>query len=93
MQDRKVYSARPLQVEAFQLGEPYPEWFEEVVASGIAMTHCSNLGTNVTIHPDMGQIVTGTTGDYIVKGVQGFVYAMSPTLFHLTYKECEGTDD
>lgn len=84
------YRKKPIIIDAFRLGEEWPDWWAE--------KHCQN---EVTTHNEDGrwrggpdyaliQTLEGTmraeNGDWIIRGVAGEIYPCKPDIFAATYE-------
>lgn len=78
-----TYRKRPIYIEAFKLGEigqptPAPEWF------GSPEHH--NITDAGIILQTLEGAMLASWGDYIIKGVEGEIYACKPQIFEKTYE-------
>lgn len=83
----------PREVEAFQLGSEWPDWWADAVTANKVVTHnwdCRHRGG-----PDFAHIYTleglmrAEHGDWIVRGVKGEIYPVKPDIFAETYEALE----
>jgi hypothetical protein len=90
------YRKKPVVIEAFRLGEEWPDWWADAVTANKVTTH--NNDDRWRGGPDYALIETleGThradKGDWIIQGVKGEIYPCKPDIFALTY-DLVGTSD
>ena len=90
------FRKKPLEIEAFRLGEEWPDWWHAAHIRNDVTTH--NVGGRVRGGPDFALIHTleGTmraeNGDWIIRGVAGELYPCKPDIFARTYEPVEGTN-
>lgn len=81
---------RPIEIEAFVLGDEWPDWWANAVADNVVTTHNNN--SRWRDGPDYAIIATlegdhkASRGDWIIKGIQGEIYPCKPDIFNLTYE-------
>ena len=84
------YRKKPVVIEAFQLGQAWPDWWGDAVSANVATTH--NVDGRYRGGPDYALIKTleGTMraeyGDWIIKGIKGELYPCKPDVFEATYE-------
>lgn len=84
------YRKLPVEVEAFKLGEAWPDWWADAVTANKAKTY--NQDDRWRGGPDYALIQTlegemrAEKGDWIIRGVKGEVYPCKPDIFALTYE-------
>lgn len=87
------FRKKPVEVEAFRLGEEWPDWFAEHVSANKVKTY--NVDDRYSGGPDYAEITTleGTMfarrGDWIIRGVKGELYPCKPDIFAATYEAVE----
>lgn len=78
------YKKKPVVIEAVKWnGDKISEvtdWISKALDAGVIM----RLGNEVKIHTLEG-IMTASSGDYIIKGVNGEIYPCKPDIFEKTY--------
>ncbi len=80
----------PLVVEAFRLGEEWPNWWAVAVTANRAIAY--NEDGRWRGGPDYAMISTlegemrANKGDWIVRGVFGELYPVKPEIFAATYE-------
>lgn len=89
------YRKKPVAVEAFKLGEEYPDWFASEVSAGRIMTHrepplqgdpFDHHGTMTADIETLEGKMHASSGDYIIRGVNGEIYPCKPDIFEKTYE-------
>lgn len=82
------YRKRPVVVEAFRLGEEYPQWFAEAVGHLRATTHNHNgrYEDDYALIKTLEGTMRAEKGDWIIRGVKGEIYPCKPDIFDLTYE-------
>ncbi|MHC5253209.1 hypothetical protein ACYRFS_02320 [Listeria kieliensis] len=94
------YRKKPVEIEAFRLGEEYPDWFADAVTSNKVITKFEKENKPIEhyspfddmsnyivayIHTLEG-VMKAENGDYIIKGVKGEIYPCKPDIFKQTYE-------
>jgi hypothetical protein len=80
-----------IEVEAFVLGEEWPDWWKDVWDDVGVVTYPKDG----VYHVRMAFIDTpeGTiraeAGDYIIRGVKGEIYPCKPGIFEMTYERVD----
>lgn len=83
------YRKKPVVIEAFKLGEEWPDWWHIAHAAKEVTTH--NVGGRWRDGPDYALINTpegqmrADYGDWIIKGIKGEIYPCKPDIFEATY--------
>lgn len=83
------YRKKPVVIEAFRLGEEWPDWWADAVSANRVTTH--NNDGRYRGGPDYALIKTleGTMraefNDWIIRGVKGEIYPCKPDIFEATY--------
>lgn len=84
------FRKKPVVIEAFRLGESWPDWFADKVSEMIVVTF--NRDGRYRGGPDGAIIETlegpmrAENGDWIIKGIQGELYPCKPAIFEETYE-------
>lgn len=84
------FRKRPVVIEAFRLGDEWPDWWAEKHIANEVTTH-NNDGRHRG-GPDYAQIHTlegvmrAEKGDWIIKGVRGELYPCKPDIFAEIYE-------
>lgn len=84
------YRKLPVEVEAFKLGEAWPDWWADAVSANKVKTY--NQDERWRGGPDYALIQTlegemrAEKGDWIIQGVKGEIYPCKPDIFALTYE-------
>ena len=84
------YRKKPIVIEAFRLGDEWPDWWADAVSASQATTH--NDDGRWSGGPDWAEIQTleGTMranrGDWIIRGIKGEIYPCKPDIFEATYE-------
>lgn len=85
------YRKKPVVIDAFRLGDDWPDWFHEKHIQNAVTTH--NEDDRWRGGPDYALIHTleGTMraekGDWIIRGVKGELYPCKPEIFEETYEQ------
>ncbi|AOP14014.1 hypothetical protein ETA57_05175 [Bacillus licheniformis] len=91
------YKKKPVVVEAFKYGAPWPDWFHDKVTSNDVITHAAyesgspferNTGLWCEIKT-LGGVMIAKEGDYIIRGVEGELYPCKPDIFEKTYERVD----
>ena len=78
------YRKRPVVIEAFCLNvDPMPDWFCDAILAGKVHTYTERHCYIETLEG----VLRGNSGDYIIQGVKGEIYACKPDIFALTYEQ------
>ena len=84
------YRKLPVEIEAFQIGvDEVPPWFTKAVADGIVyfeITCLELIETQICKIKTLEGIMTAYKKDFIIKGVEGEIYACKPDIFKKTYE-------
>jgi hypothetical protein len=89
------YRKKPVVIDAFQLGEAWPDWWADAVTANQVTTH--NADDRWRGGPDYALIKTlegemrAEKGDWIIRGVKGEIYPCKPDIFAATYDEVSPT--
>lgn len=86
------YKKKPVVIEAFQLNDRGligEDWFWDAVSDNKIITH--SFGKH---EPDkawceintLEGVMTASSGDFIIQGVEGEIYPCKPDIFHKTYE-------
>lgn len=81
---------KPVVIEAFRLGEEWPDWWADAVSANQVRTH--NIMGEHSGGPDFAMLMSkdGVTraekGDWIIRGVKGEIYSCKPDVFEMTYE-------
>ena len=84
------YRKKPVVIEAFRLGDEWPDWWAEKISANEITTH--NVDGRLTGGPDYALIKTlegvmrSERGDWIIQGVKGEVYPCKPDIFEAAYE-------
>ena len=80
------FRKRPVEIEAFRLGEEWPDWWGEAVRANLAFTS-PRLGKYefATIRTLEG-MMRAELGDWIIRGIKGELYPCKPDIFEATYE-------
>lgn len=87
------YRKKPVVIEAFRLGDEWPDWWAERHIKNEVTTH--NVDGRHRGGPDYALINTlegqmrAEKGDWIIKGVKNEVYPCKPDIFAATYEPAE----
>ena len=87
------YRKKPVVIDAFRLGDEWPDWFHEKHARDEITTH--NEDGHYSGGPDYALIHTlegvmrAERGDFIIRGISGEVYPCKPDIFFATYERAE----
>lgn len=84
------FRKKPIVIEAFRLGEAWPDWWADAVSVLLVQTY--NLDGRTYGGPDRAKIrtlegvMTAEKGDWIIRGVKGEIYPCKPDIFAMTYE-------
>jgi hypothetical protein len=84
------FRKKPVVIDAFKLGDPWPDWFHEAVIRNDVITHLNKnadgkiVGTADIRAPE--GTMTAAVGAWIIRGVKGEIYPCMPDLFEATYE-------
>jgi len=84
------FRKKPVVIEAFRLGEEWPDWWADAVSAEYVVTH--NRDGRYSGGPDFAIITTlegpmrAENGDWIIQGVKGEIYPCKSDIFQLTYE-------
>jgi hypothetical protein len=87
------YRKKPVVIDAFRLGEEWPDWWADAVTANRVTTH--NADGRWRGGPDYALIQTlegemrAENGDWIIRGVEGEIYPCKPSVFGATYDPAE----
>ena len=87
------YRKKPVVIDAFILGDEWPDWWAQAVAHQIVTTY--NNDGRYAGGPDYATISTleglmrAEKGDWIVRGIKGEIYPVKPDIFAATYELAE----
>ncbi len=83
------YRKKPVVIEAFRLGDEWPDWWADAVSANTAKIF--NDDGRWSGGPDYATIKTlegvmrAERGDWIIRGVKGEIYPCKPDIFAATY--------
>lgn len=85
------YRKKPVVIEAFKFtlskNNPEPDWFLEEIGNRIIVE--SKWGNNKWYVDTLEGRMEISSGDYVIKGIQGEIYPCKPEIFHATYEEVQ----
>ena len=82
------YRKRPVVISAFCLGaDPMPDWFCDAVSNGKIQTFGEHRSVTHCHIETLEGVLRGNSGDYIIQGVKGEIYACKPDIFAMTYEQ------
>ena len=88
------YRKKPVVIEAFQIKQDlwsertsWPEWFYDAVQKPPGADGKALIGDIVEIITYEGSM-TGSLGDWIIRGVKGELYPCKDSIFRMTYDAC-----
>jgi hypothetical protein len=82
-----TYRKKPVEIEAFLLGEEPPEWFNEKVEEEEASLYTEDNKIYCKIETLEGTMRADEGVDYIIKGVDGEIYPCKKDIFERTYEK------
>lgn len=81
------FRKRPVVIDAFQLGEAWPDWWADAVSACQITTHNNDDrwrgGPDYAIIKTLEGDLRADKGDWIIRGVKGEIYACKPDIFAL----------
>lgn len=86
------YRKKPIVIDAFQLnakGLVEEDWFWDAVSEGIINTHCFGIYDPNDAYcyiETLEGTMRASTGDYIIRGVNGEIYPCKSDIFDKTYE-------
>ena len=84
------FRKKPVVIDAFRLGEPWPEWFHDAVTKNDIITDLVNHGDGVIAGTadikTLEGVMRASVGDWIIRGVKGEIYPCKPDIFEATYE-------
>ncbi|MGW7734634.1 hypothetical protein [Bacillus velezensis] len=92
------YKKRPIEVEAFEYGTDWPDWFHDKVKSSDVVTYAGIIPSSDPFERSEGLwceiktlegIMTAKEGDWIIKGINGEIYPCKPDIFKKTYEKVD----
>jgi hypothetical protein len=87
------YRKKPIVIEAFRLGDEWPDWWADKVTANEVTTHnidnCWRGGPDYALIKTLEGVMRAEKGDYIIHGVKGEVYPCKPDIFAATYELVE----
>jgi hypothetical protein len=85
------YRKKPVVIEAFQLGESWPDWFHDRHVLNEVTTHNEDDrwrgGPDYALIHTLEGVMRAEKGDWIIKGVKGEIYPCKPNIFEATYEQ------
>ena len=92
------YRKKPAVIEAvrwwgkYTEGDEWPDWFRDAVDSlNITIRNKYERPLVLLVHTLEG-VMTATSGDYTIKGVNGEIYPCKPDIFESTYEWVDNDD-
>ena len=91
------YRKKPVVIEAFKYGAPWPAWFHDKVTSNDVITHAA-YESGSPFEPNerlWGEIIPlegvmiAKEGEYIIRGVAGELYPFKSNIFEKTYERVD----
>ena len=80
------YRKKPVVIEAFCLGiDNIPDWFMDKVTTNDIILHGERHNLQSADIRTLEGVMTGSRGDFIIKGVRGEIYSCKPDIFLATY--------
>lgn len=80
----------PVIVDAFKLGEAWPDWFAAAVRNNDVVTNLTSYPTGATVGTitirTLEGDMTAVAGEWIIQGVKGEIYLCKPDIFQQTYE-------
>ena len=84
------YRKKPVVIEAFRLGEEWPDWWAEKHARNEVTTHNRDGrwrgGPDYALIHTLEGVMRAEYGDWIIRGVKGELYPCKPDIFEATYE-------
>jgi hypothetical protein len=87
------FRKKPVVIEAFLLGDEYPDWFSDAVTANTVRTYSNGPHgaeprgaiRHIEIQTLEG-VMTAVPGEWIIKGVNGEIYPCKPDIFEKSYE-------
>lgn len=83
------FRKKPVVIEAFRLGEAWPDWWAEKHGRNEVTTHNEDGrwrgGPDYALIHTLEGVMRAERGDWIIRGVQGELYPCKPDIFAATY--------
>ena len=84
------FRKKPIVIEAFKLGEEWPDWWADAVSQNRVTTHNTDGrwrdGPDYALISTLEGLMRADKGDWIIKGVVGEIYPCKPEIFDATYE-------
>lgn len=84
------YRKKPVVIEAFRLGDEWPEWWHEKHITNEVTTHNEDGrhrgGPDYALIHTLEGVMRAGKGDWIIRGVKGEIYPCKPDIFAATYE-------
>lgn len=84
------YRKRPVVIQAFRLGDEWPDWWHEAHIANNVTTHNNDGrlrgGPDYALIHTLEGVMRAEFGDWIILGVQGEIYSCKPDIFEKTYE-------
>lgn len=84
------FRKKPVVIEAFRLGEAWPDWWAEKHGRNEVTTHNEDGrwrgGPDYALIHTLEGVMRAERGDWIIRGVQGELYPCKPDIFAATYE-------
>lgn len=80
----------PVEIEAFRLGDEWPEWWADAVSANKVITNNNDgswrSGPDNALIQTLEGTMSASFGDWIIRGVKGEIYPCKPDIFAATYE-------
>lgn len=86
------YRKKPVVIDAFELGQPWPDWFTDRVTDNTVITHLESQPFGIVGYAEIKTlegVMRAEVGDFIIKGVKGELYPCKADIFAATYEAVE----
>ena len=79
------YRKKPVVIEAFRLGDAWPDWWGDAVSASQVKTFNNDSGPDYATIKTLEGVMRAERGDWIIQGVKGEIYPCKPDIFAATY--------
>ena len=88
------FRKKPVVIEAFRLGEEWPDWWADKVTANEVTPHNIDPrkvfgGPDYALIHTLEGVMRAEKDDWVIRGVKGEVYPCKPDIFAATYEPAE----
>jgi hypothetical protein len=80
---------KPVEIEAFKLGDDWPDWFADAVTTNEVTTHANDFHSrqlDYALIKTLEGTMRAERGDWIIRGTKGELYPCKPDIFAEIYE-------